>query len=261
MNKLAYFNIFKELVKIDLNIFKQNFKDKIIDLTIWVVLTLFVTRYILPYFGVSNTYGILQLGGVLAAVGLFESYPGIIDIVSDVEGDKIINYSLTLPIPSYLVILSKVTYFAITYLLLTICVFPIGVLCLWGEIDLASIDYLKLFIAFIVTCGFYGSFAMWAASITKNMQTLGTVWSRYIFPMWFLGGFQFSWKALYSVFPIIAYLNLFNPMIYITEAIRSTILNPNDYLNFWLCIMAILFFTVTFFIFGFKTLKKRLDFI
>lgn len=261
MNKLFYLKVCKELIYSDLKVFKQTVLGKLIDLTIWVTLTLFVTGYIMPYFGLSNNFGTFQVGGVLAAAGLFELYTSVIDLVDDFEGNKIINYSLTLPIPSWLAILSKTIYFFIISLFLTLCMIPVAKICLWNQLDLTQINYFKLLMALISANIFYGSFTIWASSITKNMQTLGSIWARFIFPMWFLGGFQFSWAALYKAIPVIAYINLINPMIYITESIRTAILGQNDYLNFWLCIGAILIFAITFFILGLQNLKKRLDFI
>ena len=93
------------------------------------------------------------------------------------------------------------------------------------------------------------------------MSKLGSVWARYIFPMWFMGGFQFSWTALHHVLPIVAYINLLNPMIYITEAMRVALLGQADYINFWLCLVAMVIFSCVCFAAGMRNLKQRLDFV
>lgn len=99
MKKNIYFNVCKNLIGSDLLIFKQTFLDKFIDITIWVILTVFVSGYIMPYFGLSATFGAFQFAGVLAAIGLFEFYSSAVDLVADFEGDRVIDYRLTLPIP------------------------------------------------------------------------------------------------------------------------------------------------------------------
>ena len=246
MNKKFYFHVCKELIYCDLLIFKQTFIDKYIDLAIWVILTIVVTGYVMPFFGLANTFGVFQLGSVIAATGLFELYTSAIDLVSDFEGDRIINYNLTLPIPSWLAIISKTMYYTIVYCILAIAIFPIGKLCLWNQLDLMNVQYPRFLLVVLFQSTFYACFLLWAASITANISKLGTIWARFIFPMWFMGGFQFSWTALHKALPLVSYINLANPMMYITEAIRSTIFEQMDYINYWLCLGMIAFFSLLF---------------
>jgi ABC-type polysaccharide/polyol phosphate export permease len=209
----------------------------------------------------SATFGAFQFGGILAAIGLFELYSSAVDLVSDFEGDRVIDYRLTLPIPSWLAIASKAAYFFIIYLTLSILMLPIGKLLVWNQLDVTQINYLQLALALIAQSVFYACFVIWASSIIDNMSKLGSVWSRFIFPMWFMGGFQFSWISLYHVLPIVAWINLLNPMIYITESTRAALLGQADYLNFWLCLLAITFFSGICLAVGMRNLKKRLDYV
>lgn len=261
MNKKVYFNVCKNLILSDLLIFKQAFLDKFIDITIWIVLTVFVTGYIMPYFGLSDTFGVFQLGGVIAAVGLFEVYVSAVDLIVDFEGDRVIDYTVTLPIPSWLAILSKAGYYFFVYLILTVAILPVGKIALWNQLDLTTVNYFKLSLAIIFQSMFFACFVIWVSSVIENMSKLGSVWARFIFPMWFMGGFQFSWTSLHHITPVIAWINLLNPMIYITESTRVAILGQADYLNFWLCLVAITFFSVVCFLKGLWNLKKRLDFV
>lgn len=261
MKIFSYLAICKNLIYSDLLIFKQMVVDKVIDIAIWVVITVGVNAYIMPYFGLAQEFGMFQLGGVIAAIGLFELYTTSVDLVSDFEGDCIINYRLTLPIPSWLALLSKAAYFFIIYLILSIAMVPVGKLCLWHQFDLSKVDYIKFAIALIVQSIFYASFSLFAASIIENMTKLGSIWARFIFPMWFMGGFCFSWVALHSVFPTVAWINLINPMIYITESTRVAMIGPEGYLNFWLCIVAIVVFSIICFVWGLHNIKKRLDYV
>lgn len=238
------------------------FLDKFIDLTIWISLTTVVTAYILPYFGLTSDFGVFQLGGLIAAAGLFElGNSNVVDLVSDFEGDRVISYNLTLPIPSWLAIVSKAGYYFIVYTILSLLMLPIGKLCLWNQLDLAIVHYPKLILSIFSLSLFYASFALWVASIVPNIAKMGQVWSRFIFPLWFLGGFQFSWMASYKTIPLLAIANLINPMIYITEAVRVTLLGQEGFINFWVCLIAILFFATLCMYMGVIRLKKRLDFV
>jgi hypothetical protein len=253
--------ICKNLIQIDLMILCKTFFDKFIDLCIWVVLTMVVMSYIMPYFGLSADFGVFQLGGVIASTGLFELYTNVVDLVSDFEGDRIINYNLTLPLPSWMALISKSIYYGIVYLILALLMLPVGKLSLWNQFDLWQISYFKFAIAILAQSIFYACFVLWISSSVANMTRLGSVWGRFIFPMWFLGGYQFSWVSLHQAIPILAYINLINPMIYITEAVRVALLGQAEYLNFWLCIAAIIGFSFVCLYIGIMNLKKRLDFV
>lgn len=261
MQKISYINISKNLIETDLIIFRQMFVDKFIDLSIWIVLTTIVTSYIMPYFGLTTDFGVFQLGGLIAAAGLFELYASTIDLVSDFEGDRVISFNLALPFPSWMAIVSKAAYFFIIYTTLALLMIPIGKVCLWNQFDLALVNWPKLMLIILMLSMFYACFVLWVSSIINNMTKMGQVWSRFVFPMWFLGGFQFSWMASYKTLPWLAYINLINPMVYITEAVRVALLGQEGYINFWLCLFAILIFSLVCLYLGITGLKKRLDFV
>ena len=168
MNKrlYLYLNTCKNLIVSDLQVFKQTVLDKCIDITIWVILTIVVTAYIMPFFGLKHDFGPFQLGGVIAAIGLFELYGSVVDLVGDFEGDRVIKYNLTLPIPSWLAIISKSAYYFIIYTFLTVAMLPVGKICLWNQWDLAQVSYGKLVLAIIFQSGFYACFVLWASRIT-----------------------------------------------------------------------------------------------
>lgn len=261
MNTKFYFNVCVQLIRADLTAAKQIFVDKFIDLTIWIVLTLVVMSYIMPFFGLTKNFGVFQLGSSIAAAGLFELFGNAVDLVTDFEGDRTINYHLTLPIPSWLAIISKAFYYAILYFMLAALMLPIGKLCLWNQLDLTTISYGKFLCALTFQSIFFACLVLWAASTITNIAKLNSIWARYIFPMWYMGGFQFSWLALFSVTPTLALINLLNPMIYITEAMRAAVMGQEGFIHFWLCIGAMVLFSVLALAMGMRNLKRRLDFV
>ena len=93
------------------------------------------------------------------------------------------------------------------------------------------------------------------------MARLENAFMRIVYPLWFLGGFQFSWKVLHDCSPTLATLNLLNPYVYSMESMRAAALGQHDYLPFWYCIGALVLFTIMFASWGIIRLKKRLDFI
>ena len=121
----SYFKVCKNLVFSDWIIFKQIFVGKFINITIWVILSLWIVAYILPSFGLVESFAVFQFAGMLAAVGLFEVYGSTVELVADLQGDRVIDYNLTLPIPSWLAIASKAVYYFIVYFVISIVMFPL----------------------------------------------------------------------------------------------------------------------------------------
>lgn len=253
-------HIFKQLLAADLIIFYESLKDKLINLFIWVFITLIVMGYIMPAFGLTN-FGPFQLAGLIASAGLFEVYPSAMSLVGDFSGDRVISYHLTLPLPPWLVLLKTITYYALNALTLSLCVIPMGKLVLWNQFDLTAISWPHFAFFILLVALFYGVFTLWIASKSESVDKMGNVWMRFIFPMWFLGGFQFSWQALYNIMPGLAYVGLVNPMTYVMEGVRATVLGQTGYLSFWLAAIVLLFFIIGFGYSAITRLKVRLDFV
>jgi ABC-type polysaccharide/polyol phosphate export permease len=158
-------------------------------------------------------------------------------------------------------LLSKCIYYSCIYTIYSLCILPVGKIILWNSLDLTRIHYPKFILIVVLQNIFYACFTISVSSLIKGIAHMGSIWARYIFPLWFMGGFQFSWSALYHVSPYVAYITLLNPVIYITEATRAALLGQENYINFWFCLVMITIFSVISFYIGIRNLKKRLDFI
>lgn len=254
-------HVFKQLLWTDLKIFSQMIKDKIINFLIWVITSAWVNTYLMSAFGVSQEYSTFMIAGFCATAGFFEIYPSVVQWVSDIEGDQIISYYLTLPIPAWLVLTRMIVFFAISSGALSLIVLPTCKLLAWNKFDIAALNIVEFSAIFIAMNIFYGAFTLLVTSYVKNMSSLGNVWMRFVYPIWFLGGFQYAWYTLYKTSPTFGFLALVNPMTYVMEAIRISILGPQGYLPFWPCVLIVIAFAILSAFVGIARLKKRLDFV
>ena len=99
------------------------------------------------------------------------------------------------------------------------------------------------------------------ASFVKNLAAIEHVWLRFILPLWFFGGTQFSWQTIYNIAPYIGYLTLLDPLVYVMEGMRAAVLGQEGNLPFWLCVAVLWVLTVVFGWWAIKRLKTRLDFV
>lgn len=261
MSLFKYMPILWQLLKMDLVIFKRTIKDKVINLFIWVFINVFVFGYLLPSFGLIESYSSFMIAGLAAAAGLFEVYPSVLKLVHDFEGDNITSYYATLPMPTYLVFIRQFIFYSFNAAAVSLLVLPVCKLVFWHKFDVSQFSFIKFGIIYILTNLFYGAFTLWLVSRTSNAEKIGNVWIRYVFPLWFLGGFQFSWYVLHKVVPMAAYINLLNPIVYVNEGSRAAIVGQEGYLSVWLCCGMLIIFIILGLTYSIKTLKKRLDLI
>lgn len=148
---------------------------------------------------------------------------------------------------------------AITSMLMSILLFPLGKLLVFTEWSLLGISWWRLFLMFVTTNLFFGYFALWLTGILKNMTDLNQLWLRYIAPMWMFGGYVYSWQSAYNLNAVVGYLSLINPMIYVMEGMRAACLRQEGYLPFWMSMLMLWGFIILCAWHGSRRLRKKLD--
>jgi ABC-2 type transport system permease protein len=254
-------HIFFKLLYTRILIIKPVLIDKIVNLAIWTFCSLIVYGYIMQTGTSTSNFGIFSLAGVIATAGLFEVYGNVVAVVLDLESERSISYYLTLPTTPRFVLLAMVAGYTLVGLLLSCAMIPVGKILFFNSLNLSAICWPKLIVITILSNFFYALLVLSVAAHIKTIYRMGNCWSRFIFPMWFLGGFQFSWASMYALSKPFAYVVLLNPVIYIMEGTRAAILGQSGYIQWELCIGALIIFCVIGWYFSYKNMKKLLDFV
>lgn len=251
-------NVLWQLIKRSLYTFKGSLRSKIQNCVVWSMITTLVFHSIMPAMGLDNFGPFILVTGA-ATWGLFAVMHNVATIIGDITGDNALSYELTLPVPHWLIFVKIALVNMYQSFIFAMLVTPLGKLLLWKTMHFPHFSYMKFFLIISAANFFYGAFSLFLASITRNLYKLDNVWLRVIFPMFYLGGYQFSWKMLYHFSPKLAYISLINPMMYILEGTRAATLNPALSLPFWTCLaVTIVCGCVTMFL-GIQRFKKRLD--
>lgn len=250
---------FGNLLLRDTRVFKKHITGRFIDACFWSSINLFVSQYILPQFGISSDFGKFIMIGNIAAWGMLEVGTNVSVLVSDLLGIQSISYYLTLPIPQSWIFIRIGLSDAFKSFISTLPMIPVGKLILWNHFNFNDIAYGKLIISYITAHLFFGFFGLFLASKTPNLEYITTIKQRIIFPLWFIGCYQFTWSMLYKTNPIIAYINLLNPIVYIMEGMRSAIVSDQILIPYTLCTFTTIVFTILFGYLGIKSFKERLD--
>lgn len=263
MSKLFVFHydIFKQLLRAKFTDIRSMLIEKIINIYIWAGCTILVMGYLMQSFGLAKNFGLFQFTGILAVIGLFELYSNTASLIADFEGDRIITYYLMLPSSAVTVLLSYICYYLFISMSISLAILPLGKLVLWNQFNLTGVAWGSLFAFMVLINLVWASLAFVLAAHIPEIKKLGVAWCRVIFPLWFLGGFQFSWKATHLVCPLFSYFMLLNPVIYATEGIRAAFLGQEGYLPFWACFCVMFTFCLMIHVWAFKSLRRRLDFV
>lgn len=243
----------------DALVFKKRIVSRMIDGVTWGAAVITVSHYIMPSLGVNSKFGVFIFVGNIAMWGLFQMLADAAVILADIAGHQDISYFLTLPIPQYLIFIRLGLFNAYKSFVTPLPIFVVGKLILGDSLPLSEVAFGKLILFYTLMNLFYGFFGLFLSSICPDLPSIATIRTRFITPIWFLGGFQFSWKASLAVVPTIACLNRFNPMTYVFEGLRSTILNPQDFIPYWHCFGVLTVATILFGYFAVKNLERRLD--
>ena len=260
-NSVRFADIFCKLVRTRFFIARQELFGKTINLYIWVVCSLVVMGYIMQSFGLAANYGCFQLATIIGTVGLFEVYGNALRSIIDFEGDRHIGYYLTLPLSPTVVLLSMISFYLLMGILLSLLVLPFGALILFNSFNIANVAWIKFAIILVISNIFYGAFTVAVTAHVATISKMENIWHRFIFPLWFMGGFQFSWISIYKFSPQLAYALLCNPILFIMEGTRAALLGPQDCLPWGLCCVALCGFTVVCWLYAYGKMRRLLDFV
>ncbi|MGE3954636.1 MAG: hypothetical protein AB7F31_05560 [Parachlamydiales bacterium] len=250
---------FTQLLSRDMTIFRREYRTKLFDTAFILFTNVVVFAYFLPIFGASASLGPFILVSAITTFGLFDIIGKVSVRLADIEGPQAIAYTLNLPIHPNAVFGYIGLSWSIEPFLISLPLFPVGKILLWNHFSLAAIHYPKMLIMLTAACLFYGFFSLWLVGIMKGMSNLSHLFIRVINPLFMFGAYFYPWQAAYDLSPIIGYLSLLNPLVYINEGMHAAVLGPQGHLPFWFSFGTIWLFTAACALDAIRRLRKRLD--
>jgi len=254
-NWATYFH----LIRRDLIVFRREFWTKFIDTALLFFTNVMAFGYFLQQEGAHEGYAAFFVVGAIASFGFVEIIGKVGLLLADMDGDKTINHTLVMPIRSNMVFYYIASSWAITSMIFSALLFPIGKLLVFTEWNWEAISFWRVVLLFVTANLFFGSFALWLSGVIKGMTRLNSLWFRYIAPMWMFGGYVYSWQSAYDLSHLVGYLSFINPMIYVMEGMRAAALGQEGYLPFWLSFCMLWVFIIACTMHGIRRLRRKLD--
>lgn len=250
------------LLAAEFQVLRGDFSGDVLDMSIWMVSDFLLAGLFLTKIGMDAGYVVFISSGLVNSIGLFDCYTMTATLVADYEGEKVVLYPLSLPVPAWVAFSKIVIARALRILALSIVLVPVSLMILSSRIVFGDIAIGSFVLAVILVAFFSGIFSLFCSTIPKTSSTVGRVTTRILLPLWIFSGTWAPWYTAYQTAPWLAWVVLCNPFMHGSELLRSAFFSSTMiYRPFWQSAIALMIFMVIFWNWALYRLKKRLDFV
>ena len=256
MNNVQVFNA---LVRKDMRLFFQKLKDALIDGVGHNLPLIIIYGFLFPLLGApENVIAPLYCGNItLMFFGV--GFAHAMRLQFDLKFSQFINYQMTLPAPKKWVMASYIVNLMVEGTLTILPIGAAGTILLGDKFSFAHTNWLAFACIFILILFFFATFFFACAFFFSFTWFMDNMWTRVLAPMLILSATLTIWQPVYNLSSIVGILFLFNPVTYAAEGLRTTLLDSQHYLPFWVCVTGLIIFSVFNIYLLDRGIKRRLD--
>jgi ABC-type transport system involved in cytochrome c biogenesis permease component len=183
-----------------------------------------------------------------------------LDLLFDLEHDRFIDYQMiTLDPP--LILLQKIVFSTVITFLSVVLFYPIANILLGSYFYAAALSWPALILVLLLGSLFCAAFNMFMVCFIESTQKIGNFWMRFNNPMITLGGLFIPWSVMVKYSTLLGAVSLFNPLLYITEGIRTAIIGGDKFFSLPSVVAALLFFSILCYFLACYFFKKKVDYV
>lgn len=250
-------SVFAALLRRDIRVASKELPFFLIRTTMQPLLFLIVFGYLLPKMSfVGKGYQTALLPGILAvSLSLSAIQSVALPMVQDFGWTKEIEDRLLAPVPTRIVAAEKIVAGMIQGVIATAFVLPIARLVMGPIPDLTLSNFGVVLLVVLLGSLAFSSLGMWLGTAIAPQQ-IGLMFSVIIAPMLFFGCAYYPWRGL-DVVPVMKYLVLINPMVYVAEGMRGALTPAVPHMPLPLVGLALVVVTALFWTLGIRSFYKR----
>lgn len=214
------------------------------------------------YFGTGNirTSTIIFAGNIILPM-MITAYKITFDLFFDMQNNRFVNYQITLLHPR-LVIFERIIFAWLFTFITTLPFYPIAKICVGNHLDLSNTNWFYVVILLLLGSLICVCYHQLFTCILTRTDQISILWVRINNILIVLGGFWIPLQVMHNYSPIIGTFVYLNPMIYLTDGLRSAILgNDPQFLSFSICAPVLLGFSIASTLLTWHFFKKRVDHI
>lgn len=249
--------VFMAFLRRDMRVARKEIGFFLVRTTMQPLLFLVVFGYLLPKMNfLGKAYQTALLPGILAvSLSLSAIQSVALPMVQDFGWTKEIEDRLLAPVPIRVIAAEKIVAGMIQGVIAAMFVLPIARLVMGPIPDLTLSHAGEVVMIVLLGSLAFSALGMWLGTAIAPQQ-IGLMFSVIIAPMLFFGCAYYPWRGL-DVVPVMKYLVLLNPMVYVAEGLRGA-LTPNvphmplPFVGVALVVVSSIFWT-----FGLRSFYKR----
>jgi ABC-2 type transport system permease protein len=250
-------SVFFALLRRDARVARKEIVFFLVRTTMQPLLFLIVFGYLLPKMSfVGKGYQTALLPGILAvslSVSAIQSVA--LPMVQDFGWTKEIEDRLLAPVPIQLIAAEKIIAGMIQGVIAAAFVLPIARLVMGPIPDLTLSHAGQVLIILLLGSLAFSSLGMWLGTAIAPQQ-IGLMFSVIIAPMLFFGCAYYPWRGL-DVLPVMKYIVLVNPMVYVAEGMRGALTPAVPHMSLAVVSVALTAIVTFFWVLGMRSFNKR----
>ncbi len=196
--------------------------------------------------------------GSLTILFITNTVPINLDFLMDIQSDRYIEYQMSLLRPRWL-LLERILF---STSLMSCIMFTFFIMCklfLGSWLSIENLSLTKLLTTIVLGSLWGSSYIVMSYSIMGNTTYISSWYRRCNFPMIVLGGLWMNWATMYKFSPLLGYISLCNPLIYISEGLRCAVFGQAGFIPFWICSLALLAISILFYFITLIAFKRLVD--
>jgi ABC-2 type transport system permease protein len=243
-----YAKAFGALMLRDLRVLRREIGPFIIRTMMNPLLFLFVFTYIFPHIGQGNgsmfasaqkvSFGTIMLPGLMAVAIMFSGIAAVaLPLSSEFGITREIEDRVMCPLPVAAVAFEKVCFSALQSILAAWVVFPLAYFIPSLPVAVHVTSWTMLILVMVLASLVAGALGL-SIGTTVEPRQIGLVFSIVVVPITFLGCVYYPWAALVHL-RWLQYLVLINPIVYMSEGLRSSLTPSLPHMPDWLILTAL----------------------
>jgi ABC-2 type transport system permease protein len=249
--------VFFALLRRDVRVARRELPYFLLRTIMQPLLFVIVFGYLLPKMGfVRGGYQAALLPGILAVSLTLSAIQAVaLPMVADFGWTREIEDRLLAPVSTRLVAAEKIVAGSLQGIVSALVVLPIAWLIMGAIQGLSLANVGELVLVTLLGASAFSAMGMWLGTAISPQQ-IGLMFSVIIAPMLFFGCAYYPWRGL-DVVPVMKYLVLINPMVYVAEGLRGALTPTIPHMSIGVVVLALAAITTIFWLVGLRSFYKR----
>jgi ABC-2 type transport system permease protein len=248
----------------DLRVLRRDWAEFITRTLMQPLLFIFVFAFVFPRIGQTigtgavgaAAFATVLVPGLVAIAVLFQGITAIaLPLSTELGGTREIEDRIMAPVHVNVVAIEKVLFAAVQAIVAGIVVLPILLIIPDAPVRLSLADPLLALVVIPGAALLSGAIGL-ALGVTVEPRQIGLMFSVVILPLTFLGAVYYPWAALDAI-PWLQAIVLINPLVYVSEGLRSVLTPEVPAMPAWIIITALYGYSAALLTYALRGFARR----